>query len=224
MVKAIEAPAAGSKWGRLTILGEGASRNGSRMCLVRCDCGTEKSVDMCHIRKGNINSCGCLRRETTSATRKTHGLSCKAPYRVWASMKDRCSRKQDRGYKNYGGRGIAVCEEWKNSFEAFWRDMGPTYKRGLMIERVDNDLGYSAANCTWATREAQIENRRVTRWVIVDGVRMSCARAERTLGLTKQRIRSNAVQCCRTDQEAVDYIIRTEGLTSPRSRCRSKRR
>lgn len=90
--------------------------------------------------------------------------------------------------------------------------MGPTYKKGLMIERVDNDAGYSASNCIWATREMQMENRRTTRWVVVDEIRMSCARAERLLGLSKQRIRGNAAQCGRTVQEAVDHIIKTERL------------
>ena len=78
-------------------------------------------------------------------------------------MKQRCSNPKSRVYRHYGGRGIAVCEEWENSFEAFYRDMGPSYKEGLEIDRIDNDKDYSPSNCRWATRSENMRNTRRNR-------------------------------------------------------------
>ena len=83
-------------------------------------------------------------------------------YWVWRSMRDRCRLPTHQAWKNYGARGIRVCHEWDTSFEAFWRDMGPTYVSGLDLDRIDNNGDYTLENCHWTTRRANAMNRRNT--------------------------------------------------------------
>lgn len=117
------------------------------------------------LASGNTKSCGCLRRETTSLVglaKKTHGMRDTPEYGVWANMKDRCYNPSSEDYKNYGGRGIKVCERWLNSFENFYEDMGekPWSKLLYSLDRINNDGNYEPSNCRWATVKQQVNNRR----------------------------------------------------------------
>ncbi len=89
-------------------------------------------------------------------------------YHIWASMKTRCYKQDDKHYKDYGGRGITVCEEWQK-FEGFYRDMGPTYRDDLTIDRIDVNGNYCKENCRWATKEMQANNTRVNHMVTING-------------------------------------------------------
>lgn len=91
-------------------------------------------------------------------------------YGKWRSMKCRCYNRNDKRFKNYGARGIRVCSQWRESFAQFLADMGPSFKRGLTLERVDNDGNYTPGNCRWATYEDQLNNTRRNRNVTIDGV------------------------------------------------------
>lgn len=134
-----------------------------------CDCGGETVCEASNLISGNTKSCGCLKFATKNTT---HGKTGTPLYTIWVSMIGRCCNPNNHAFADYGGRGIAVCEEWRNSFEAFAQDMGepPDDKT---LDRINNDLGYSPSNCRWATKAQQVNNRRVTRRVEYLGVTKS---------------------------------------------------
>ena len=162
----------GLQVGYLTALRYAGSNGKSSLWLVRCVCGNEKILEageLLKMRKRGVKaSCGCMKRKTISEKNKKHGMSKHPAFGVWHCMKQRCETPTHPAWKNYGGRGITVCPEWSASFDAFWRDMGPTYRQGLTLDRIDNDKGYSKANCRWATHKTQAANTRNV--VLVEGI------------------------------------------------------
>jgi hypothetical protein len=121
-----------------------------------CDCGNIRSVNLTGLRNGSIKSCGC---KEIIYPHKTHGNTNSVEYRTWADMKSRCYNTKVKNYKNYGGRGIIVCDRWLNSFQNFLEDMG---KRpdGYTIDRINVDGNYEPNNVRWATWKEQQNNRR----------------------------------------------------------------
>jgi len=115
-------------------------------------------------------SCGCLKAIVTSAKNKKHGMFGTKEYSSYHRMKDRCFDKKNKDYKNYGARGITICDRWLNSFENFYADMGnkPTPKHS--IDRIDNDGNYEPSNCRWASNIQQARNKRNNRKITINGV------------------------------------------------------
>lgn len=149
----------GHKYNRWTVISEaGKDKHGATFWLCRCDCGEMGQVRTTHLRLGVSKSCGCLQREVAAAEKTTHGLYRHPLYDVWHAMHRRTSNPEDPGYPHYGGRGISVCERW-SSLDAFVVDMGPSYRKGLTIDRVNNDGNYEPGNCRWTTRVVQQRNR-----------------------------------------------------------------
>lgn len=130
-----------------------------RKALFSCECGNTAKLLIDNAKRGIATSCGCFRAETTSERRTSHGMFGTPTYKSWAGMIQRCTNGNDRAFKYYGGRGITICDEWVNSFEAFYADMSdkPDNKT---LDREDNEKGYSKDNCRWATRTEQNRNTR----------------------------------------------------------------
>ena len=183
----------GLRVGYLTAISYAGSNGKSSLWKVRCDCGKEKQMEasefMKQKKKGIRASCGCMKRKTIGEKQQKHGMSKHPAFAVWHSMKQRCECPTHHAYKNYGGRGIKVCERWSSSFENFWGDMGPTYKRGLTLDRIDVNKGYAPENCRWATPKEQANNTRNTVYVL--GKPLSYWREKTGIGKTTLLYRLN---------------------------------
>jgi hypothetical protein len=152
----------GYTYGRLIVLNRGPNKNKRTSWKCVCSCGTIITVLGLDLKSGSTKSCGCFRKETTSSTGKkntVHGKSKSVEFKTWDSMLQRCLNSNYHGYKYYGGRGITVCERWKNSFQNFLEDMGEKPK-GLSLDRINNNGNYEPNNCKWATHSEQMSNRR----------------------------------------------------------------
>ncbi len=157
-----------------------------RKWLCRCACGTERRVVRADLRSGKSTNCGCVRRVTMPAAHRkavvTHGMEGTTEYQIWVDMRRRCHKPNRPDYKNYGGRGITVCDEWRESFEAFYRDMGPR-PPGRTLDRLNNSGPYNKNNCVWATRKHQERNKRTSRMIEIDDKRMTVAEACEVYGI-----------------------------------------
>lgn len=178
----------GTRFGALTCIAPTGENNarGVRLWLIRCDCGVELRSAPKNVRRNK--SCGCLRTTLLSEARTTHGMSQRPGYKVWSSMLDRCHLSTHQAWHNYGGRGITVCEEWQTSFDAFWRDMGPTYQPALQLDRRDNMAGYCPQNCRWVSPQVNSQNTRKTRSLETPWGPLPVAEAARRSGLNQSTL------------------------------------
>lgn len=149
----------GKTFGRLRVLSFVEVRKGNSFWDCLCECGNKTQVTAGNLRNGTVASCGCLKKEVLLRRCKSHGMAGTPVYRRWVEMLTRVRNPNRACARNYSGRGIGVCDEWRD-FTAFYRDMGdlPTPKHTL--ERVDNDKGYCPENCVWATAHTQARNKR----------------------------------------------------------------
>lgn len=152
-----------NRYGRLKVLSyKGLNNDNKAQWLCECDCGTIIVVSGKVLRSGNTVSCGCYKREIVTK----HGLYKHKLYRIWIDMKGRCYNKNNKHYKDYGGRGITVCEEWKD-VQLFFEDMLSTYEnhksqyKTTQLDRIDNNKGYYYENCKWSTAVENANNTRL---------------------------------------------------------------
>lgn len=175
----------GQRFGRLVVTERAANlspRNTRWLC--RCDCGKDVIVQGGTLKGGKQQSCGCYHRDAITK----HGMEGSRTYRVWVSMRSRCTDKNSKPYANYGGRGISVCESW-GTFESFYADMGDA-PDGMSIDRIDNSKGYHPGNCRWASMEEQSNNRRTNRILSFQGRNQSLTQWAREVGISPISLKS----------------------------------
>ena len=180
----------GKRFGRLTVLSfdhmkkvKNSHRTKSYW-LCQCDCGNKKVVRSDCLTTGNTKSCGCLNKDRSNQI--THGMSRTKLYHVYYGIIERCYNEKCDSYKHYGGRGIRVCEEWRNDFLMFnaWaKESG--YEEGLTIEREDVNGNYEPSNCKWITQAEQANNTRCTVLLTHEGKTMNLNQWAKHLGINK---------------------------------------
>lgn len=177
----------GTKFGRLTVAGPWfviPDQRGRRhkVAVLDCDCGKSTTARRQDLRSGQQQSCGCRAAEITAARNRantkhgqsrrytTNGLKRETPeYNCWAGMIQRCENPKHTSYYRYGGRGIRVCDRWRNSFEAFFEDMGPRPSDDHSIDRIDVSGNYEPENCRWLTTVEQERNKSTNKLVTANG-------------------------------------------------------
>ena len=180
---AIAADLTGQKFGYLTVKRRVPGPAGRPRWECRCECGTLVQKQADDLRKAvTTSSCGCHKHDAVKQANTTHGMTQHPVWQAWASMRARCSNHRHQFWHRYGGRGIKVCKRWE-VFENFWLDMGGTWRKGLSLGRINNQRGYSPANCRWETQQQQLSNTCVTRLVSTPKGKMPMSEAARLFGI-----------------------------------------
>lgn len=188
---------AGDRYGEYTVLCEaprGYKPSGKpfRVLTVQCSCGTVKDVRLCLLRDGTTISCGHVQKEIArqlGKSMKTHGQSKTQFFYVWKAMLQRCHNPNNKSYPRYGGRGVAVCEEWRNSFEAFAAYMGDR-PPGMTVDRINSDGNYEPGNVRWATYTQQARNTRRNHLITVNGVTRCLAEWVEITGVSLSEVKA----------------------------------
>ena len=179
---------AGQRFGRLVVLHRVPSKApGRARWAVLCDCGTASEAITGNLRSGQVQSCGCLTRERTSATNTTHGQSSNPEYKIMHAAKQRCANPSAPDYERYGGRGIAFNF---SDFAQFFAEVGPRPSNKHSLDRIDNAKGYEPGNVQWATVKEQTRNTRSNRMLTFQGKTQCLAAWAEELGLPCSTIKS----------------------------------
>lgn len=176
----------GKRFGRLVVIEEAERHiSGHARWICKCDCGnTTTPIIGDDLRSGKTRSCGCLHKEQLSDVRKKHGLKRTRLYSIWQNMKNRCRNENVPCYNAYGGRGIAVCAEWENDFQAFYNwAMLHGYSDDLTIDRIDVNGSYCPDNCRWISVMEQTNNLRKNIVLEIDGETHTIAEWSRISGI-----------------------------------------
>jgi hypothetical protein len=180
----------GTRFGRYVVLGLAESKNRHPYYQVKCDCGTERDVSRSRLLDGSSTSCGCARDEASSKNWTIHGGSRTLTYSIWKGIIARCFNESNRGYKHYGGRGITMCDRWRNSFVEFLNDMGEK-PQGFTIERINVNGNYCKENCKWASYLEQGRNRRNNKKYTFMGKNVTVQEAIDMAGVNIRRVSVN---------------------------------
>jgi len=173
----------GKRFGKLTVVENTTSKKQQRMWKCVCDCGVYKITSTKLLNSGQCITCGCSKYTRA----RKHGMAGTKPYYVWFAMKKRITDKNSKDYYLYGGRGLKMDNRW-HKFENFWKDMGDSYKGGLMLDRIDNSKGYSMNNCRWTDPITQANNTRRNNYITFNRETKTLTQWERELGVGKDVI------------------------------------
>ena len=204
----------GKKFLRWTVLSvHSRQKNGAFRVLCKCECGTVKPVELAELLRGKTKSCGCYNSDATRERAKLqikHGAARNGretrEYRSWKNAKARCYQPSSPHYKRYGGRGIKMCDSWRNSFPNFLADMG-TCPEGLQIERKNNDGDYCKENCIWADCITQGNNTSRNHRVTHNGITRTITQWARATGISKVTILGR-LTCGWSVQRAITTPVR----------------
>jgi hypothetical protein len=180
----------GQRFGKLLVIKfSHVNRHKQSLWVCKCDCGNTKCILSNNLRSGRSNSCGCVTKDNALVSTYKHGCSNgkNKLYNCWKAITQRTTNKSNKGYKNYGGRGIKICKRWtgKNGFINFSEDMGSKPSPRHSIERVNNNGDYCPENCRWATRKEQNSNTRRSKNITFEGKTQTIREWCIELGLTK---------------------------------------
>lgn len=190
----------GQKFNMLTVLSLDSRDPVYWKC--RCDCGGTTRVQTSNLKRGRVKSCGCLSHKGNP----THNLRNTKLYSKYAGILRRCYNKNEKCYKNYGGRGISVCDEWLSSFVSFYEwSINNGYQEGLSIDRIDNNGDYCPENCRWVDNKTQANNRRSNRLYTMNGDTKNLSQWCKQYGMEYTVVRNRIVKHGWPFEEAITY-------------------
>lgn len=195
MARGIVRDLTGQRFGDWLVIGRtqrplgSKSRNAHWLC--RCNCGNQRSIRGEKLTSGGSKSCGCFPNKSrrVPATKASSTPITTRTYRIWRNMKQRCFNKNHCSYHYYGGRGITVCDRWRDSFATFLADVGICPGKDFSLDRIDVNGNYESSNCRWATECQQQRNKRNNVRVVVNGRLMCVADLEQLCGSNRSRVR-----------------------------------
>jgi hypothetical protein len=179
----------GQKFDRLTVVTSLGVIKSHSMCEVLCDCGKVKIVTATSLKNGKTRSCGCLKIEGLLARSSSHCLSKTPLYSVWKDMMRRCLNPESHEYKNYGERGITVCDAWRNP-ETFIAECPAKPDGPYHFDRIENDGNYEPGNVRWSTRSESMRNVRHNLWIDYNGQRRLLIEVAEELGIRRDTLRA----------------------------------
>lgn len=197
----------GLNFGNWKVIQRAENKSGRSYWLCECKCGTIKTVCGQSLTNGNSKSCGCLRDTVSSERSKTHGKTKTRLYRIWQAMKNRCYNKNAPSFKNYGMRGIRICQEWLCDFQVFYDwAMSNGYKEDLTIDRIDVNGNYEPSNCRWSTRTEQANNKTNNHYITIEGKTKTISQWSQIFGINPRSV-SNRIQLGWREERLFDDLI-----------------
>lgn len=180
----------GKRFGKLVVVELDSIKDGESYWRCECDCGNDVIVSRGHLKSGITKSCGCMHKEVMVKRNTTHGLTNTRLFKIWQGILNRCNNVHSKFYYRYGGRGIKVCDEWKDNFMSFYNwSMENGYKDDLTIDRIEVNGDYEPNNCQWTTRKEQARNTSRNIKILVDGQELTTWEIEKEYNIPMDIVR-----------------------------------
>lgn len=178
------------RFGRLIVLEYIGKIKGRHMVRCVCDCGKIKTYILSNIKNGHTKSCGCLIKDNKKPRTIKHGQYKTSEFKAWQSMIQRCYNTNSHNFKLYGGRGITVCDKWRDSFESFLQDIGKKPSKKHQLDRINNNANYTPDNCRWSTPQQNSNNRRNTIYVLFNNELVTISDLSKRYNINNNILRS----------------------------------